>query len=132
MINLSEFEFVEKHFGGHKYRLSLRKIDSKEEVGFVIVDLQGDFNRFGEYCIGKKLAHIIRLETAYSYTKQGIAHAVLDRLFSKYKDWNFSLFVYPTFRGENDFNMNDLRKWYKQFGFVKTKELIYTMVRKPK
>lgn len=128
-FNLSDFEFVEKREFNH-YRLSLNRKGSNEEAGFVFVDLDGDFNRYGQYCNGDKLAHIVRLETVYSYTKCGVAHALLNKLFENFKDWNFSLFVYPTYRGKNDYYLKDLRKWYEQFGFVKTKELVYTMVKK--
>lgn len=131
MEGLSAFTFIERYCCDNTiYRLSLHKMNTKEEVGFVLVDLHGDLNRYREYCNGDNLAHIVRLETEYSYTKRGIAHALLNKLFETFKDWNFSLLVYPTYRGEKDYYRKDLQKWYEQFGFVRTKEFTTTMVKK--
>lgn len=125
-----EIKFIEKYFNKSNYKLSLYNKTTNEEIGFVLLELNGDLNRYGEYCKGNKLAHIVRLETKYSYTKQGVAHTLLNKLFTDFNDWNFSLFVYPEYRGEKDFNKKDLQKWYTQFGFERTKELISTMVKK--
>lgn len=125
-----EIKFVEKYFDKSNYKLSLYNKTTNEEIGFVLLELNGDLNRYGEYCNGNKLAHIVRLETKYSYTKQGVAHTLLNKLFTDFNNWNFSLFVYPGYRGEKDFNKKDLQKWYTQFGFERTKELISTMVKK--
>ena len=127
---MEEIKFVEKYFDKSNYKLSLYNKTTNEEIGFVLLELNGDLNRYGEYCNGNKLAHIVRLETKYSYTKQGVAHTLLNKLFTDFNNWNFSLFVYPEYRGEKDFNKKDLQKWYTQFGFERTKELISTMVKK--
>lgn len=99
----------------------------------VILNINCDeYPRYKEYCNGNKLAKIIRVETNPNYIGQGIASTLIRNAISKYKDYNFVLLCSPQKRLEDTdtlITVKDLQMFYSKFGFVKTNELLPTMIR---
>lgn len=99
----------------------------------VILNINCDeYARYKEYCNGNKLAKIIRVETNPNYIGQGIASTLIRNAINKYKDYNFVLLCSPQKRLEDTDTLTtvkDLQMFYSKFGFVKTNELLPTMIR---
>lgn len=99
----------------------------------VILNINCDeYARYKEYCNGNKLAKIIRVETNPNYIGQGIASTLIQNAIEKYKDYNFVLLCSPQKRLEDTDTLTtvkDLQMFYSKFGFVKTNELLPTMIR---
>lgn len=99
----------------------------------VILNINCDeYPRYKEYCNGNKLAKIIRVETNPNYVGQGIASTLIRNAIKKYKDYNFVLLCSPQRRCEDTDTLTtveDLQMFYSKFGFIKTNELLPTMVR---
>jgi len=99
----------------------------------VILNINCDeYPRYKEYCNGNKLAKIVRVETNPNYIGQGIASTLIKNAINKYKDYNFVLLCSPQKRLEDTDTLTtvkDLQMFYSKFGFVKTNELLPTMIR---
>ena len=100
----------------------------------VILDTNCDeYPRYKEYCNGDKLAKIIRVETNPNYVGQGIATKLIKNTIDKYKEYNLILLCSPQKRWEDTDTLKtvaDLEMFYSKFGFVRTDELLPTMIRK--
>ena len=100
----------------------------------VILDINcNEYSRYKEYCNGDKLAKIIRVETNPNYVGQGIATKLIKNTINKYKEYNFLLLCSPCKRWEDTDTLKtvaDLEMFYSKFGFVRTDELLPTMIRK--
>ena len=102
----------------------------------VILDTNCDeYPRYKEYCNGNKLAKIIRVETNPNYVGQGIASQLIKNTINKYKEYNLILLCSPCKREENTDTLktiSDLEMFYSKFGFIRTNELLPTMILKTK
>lgn len=100
----------------------------------VIININCDeYPRYKEYCNGSKLAKIIRVETNPHYIGKGFASKLLQETINKFKDYNLLLLCSPMKRCENTDTLktvSDLQMFYSKFGFVRTNELLPTMIRK--
>ena len=102
-------------------------------VSTMIVDRYGEYSRYKHLCNGKKIAKIVRIETARRYVGCGLASRLLKQAL-EYLDqsrYNVYLLVSPQPRDEDKLrSVSDLKMFYEKFGFVKTFELLPTMFRK--
>ena len=100
----------------------------------IVLDIKCDeYPRYKEYCNGNKLIKIIRVETNPHYIGQGIASKLIKLTLEKYKNTNFVLLCSPCKRLENTDTLKtvtDLQIFYSKFGFVRTNELLPTMIYK--
>lgn len=100
----------------------------------IVLDIKCDeYPRYKEYCNGDKLIKIIRVETNPHYVGQGIASKLIKLTLEKYKNTNFVLLCSPCKRLENTDTLKiatDLQIFYTKFGFVRTNELLPTMIYK--
>lgn len=100
----------------------------------IVLDIKCDeYPRYKEYCNGNKLIKIIRVETNPYYVGQGIASKLIKLTLEKYKNTNFVLLCSPCKRLENTDTLKtvtDLQIFYSKFGFVRTNELLPTMIYK--
>ena len=100
----------------------------------VILDTNCDeYPRYKKYCNGNKLAKIIRVETNSNYVGQGIATKLIKNTINKYKEYNLILLCSPQKRCEDTDTLKtvaDLQMFYSKFGFIRTDELLPTMIRK--
>ena len=100
----------------------------------IVLDIKCDeYPRYKEYCNGNKLIKIIRVETNPHYVGQGIASKLIKLTLEKYKNTNFVLLCSPCKRLENTDTLKtaaDLQIFYAKFGFVRTNELLPTMIYK--
>ena len=98
----------------------------------IVLDIKCDeYPRYKEYCNGNKLIKIIRVETNPHYVGQGIASKLIKLTLEKYT--NFVLLCSPCKRLENTDTLKtvtDLQIFYSKFGFVRTNELLPTMIYK--
>lgn len=103
-------------------------------VSKVIIDLNCDeYTRYKEYCNNDKLAKIIRIETNPYYVGKGYASKLLKFAIKKLKNYNLLLLCSPQRRLEETDTLktvSDLQMFYSKFGFIKTDELLPTMIRK--
>ena len=101
-----------------------------ERIGTLMVNPSyGGFNRYADYCKANgKLAWVIIVKVDKRHTNQGIATALIKRAIGEFHDYNIGLEVFPCVHQ----NMDDeqLKKFYSKFGFVRTKELFPTMIRR--
>ena len=100
-------------------------------IGTVIVDpLYGDFNRYpDDYCKPNgKLAWVVIIKVDKSYTNRGIATSLMRRVIKNFHNWNIGLVVAPCLH--QTMSQNQLKEFYSKFGFVRTKELCCTMIRR--
>ena len=102
----------------------------------VIIDVECDeFPRYKEYCNGNKLAKIIRVETNPNYVGKGYASKLIKSAIKKFKTYNIVLLCSPCKRWEDTDTLKtakDLQMFYSKFGFVRTNELLPTMIYKAK
>ena len=105
-------------------------------AGEVIIDMSGDeYPRYKEYCNGIKLAKIIRVETSPLYVGKGVASKLIKTAIEKLNNYNLLLLCCPCGRFERGENtdtlktVSDLQMFYSKFGFVKTNELLPTMIK---
>ena len=100
----------------------------------IVLDIKCDeYPRYKEYCNGDKLIKIIRVETNPHYVGKGIASKLIKLALKKYKNSNFILLCSPCKRNENTDTLKtavDLQIFYAKFGFVRTNELLPTMIYK--
>ena len=100
----------------------------------IIIDINCDeYPRYKEYCKNNKLVKIIRVETHPNYIGKGYASKLIKFAIKKLKEYNFILLCSPCKRSENTDTLNtisDLENFYSKFGFIRTKELLPTMIRK--
>jgi len=100
----------------------------------VIIDIECDeFPRYKEYCNGNKLAKIIRVETNPNYVGKGYASKLIKLALNKFKTYNIVLLCSPCKRWEDTDTLKtakDLQIFYSKFGFVRTNELLPTMIYK--
>jgi GNAT superfamily N-acetyltransferase len=103
-------------------------------VSKAIIDLNCDeYIRYKEYCNNDRLAKIIRIETNSNYVGKGYASKLLNFVIKKFKNYNLLLLCSPQKRCEDTDTLTtvaDLQMFYSKFGFVKTDELLPTMIRK--
>lgn len=112
----------------------IRAYDSNDPVGVLILDLDCDeYARYKKYCIGNKLAKLVRVETNPTYVGKGIASSLIKAAIANFKNYNIVLLCSPCKRSENTDTLksvSDLQMFYSKFGFEKTDELLPTMIRK--
>lgn len=100
----------------------------------IIININCDeYSRYKEYCNGNKLAKIVRVETNSYYVGKGFASQLIRAVTKKFKDYNFLLLCSPIKRCENTDTLktiSDLQMFYSKFGFVRTNELLPTMILK--
>ena len=105
-------------------------------ISKIIIDINCDeYPRYKEYCNGTKLVKIIRVETNPNYIGKGYASKLIKFAIQKFKEYNFLLLCSPCKRLENTDTLktiSDLEMFYSKFGFVRTNELLPTMIRKSK
>lgn len=103
-------------------------------VGTITIDTKcNEYPRYYEYCNGDKLAKIIRVETNPHYVGQGIASKLIKLAIKKFKDYNLVLLCDPQKRWEDTDTLktiSDLQMFYSKFGFIRTNELLPTMILK--
>ena len=102
--------------------------DKNTRIGKVCIDLDSeDSNRYKNY--NNKAAKIILVQTNQSVCKQGIATSLLNKTIEEFKDYVLYLNVIPL---RNDYNKNDLIRFYSKFGFAKyNKDIcITTMIKR--
>lgn len=112
----------------------IRAYDNNDPVGVLILDLDCDeYARYKKYCIGNKLAKLVRVETNPTYVGKGIASSLIKAAIVNFKNYNIVLLCSPCKRSENTDTLksvSDLQMFYSKFGFEKTDELLPTMIRK--
>ena len=100
----------------------------------IVLDIKCDeYHRYKEHCNGNKLIKIIRVETNPHSVGQGIASKLIKLTLKKYKNTNFVLLCRPCKRLENTDTLKtatDVQIFYAKFGFVRTNELLPTMIYK--
>lgn len=101
-----------------------------ERIGTLMVNPSyGGFNRYADYCKANgKLAWVIIVKVDKSYTNRGIATSLMRRVMKKFHNWNIGLVVAPCLH--QTMSQNQLKEFYSKFGFVRTKELCCTMIRR--
>ena len=108
--------------------------DEAVVVSTIVIDINCDeYPRYKEYCNGDKLAKIIRVETKPYYVGKGYASKLLKFAIKKFKNYNLLLLCSPQRRWEDTDTIKtvvELQMFYSKFGFVKTDELLPTMIRK--
>lgn len=112
----------------------IRAYNNNDPVGVLILDLDCDeYARYKKYCIGNKLAKLVRVETNPTYVGKGIASSLIKAAIANFKNYNIVLLCSPCKRSENTDTLksvSDLQMFYSKFGFEKTDELLPTMIRK--
>lgn len=114
----------------------IQAFNKEIRLGTLIIDINCDeYPRYKEYCNGYKLAKIIIVETNPNYVGQGIATKLIKNTINKYKEYNLILLCSPQKRCEDTDTdtlktVADLQMFYSKFGFIKTDELLPTMIRK--
>jgi len=102
----------------------------------IVIEINCDeYPRYKEYCNGYKLAKIIRVETNPHYIGQGYASKLIKLAINKFKDFNIVLLCCPCKRWEDTDTLktiSDLEMFYSKFGFIRTNELLPTMIHKTK
>jgi len=103
-------------------------------VSKMIVEIDNnEYPRYKEYCNNDKIVKIIRIETKPYYVGKGYASKLLKFIIKKFKNYNLLLLCSPQKRFEDTDTLTtvaDLQMFYSKFGFVKTNELLPTMIRK--
>lgn len=112
----------------------IQLIDDKATlVSKIIIEINNDeYPRYKEYCKGKLFAKIIRVETYPNYVGKGYATKLMNFLIKKFKYYNILLLCSPCKREENTDilkTVSDLEKFYSKFGFIRTNELLPTMIK---
>ena len=103
--------------------------ETGKKIGFLIAKDSSDiYCRFAEYCNGKKLMSIIIVYVQKDYIGNGIGTALINKLLKDYKDYNILLIVNPMMH--KTLSKEELYKFYEKFGFVRTNELVCTMIKK--
>ena len=115
----------------------IQLIDDKATlVSKIIIEINNDeYPRYKEYCKGNRFAKIIRVETYPNYVGKGYATKLMNFLIKKFKYYNILLLCSPCKREENTDTLktiSDLEMFYSKFGFIRTNELLPTMIRKSK
>ena len=115
----------------------IQLIDDKATlVSKIIIEINNDeYLRYKEYCKGKLFAKIIRVETYPNYVGKGYATKLMNFLIKKFEYYNILLLCSPCKREENTDTLktiSDLEMFYSKFGFIRTNELLPTMIRKSK
>ena len=115
----------------------IQLIDDKATlVSKIIIEINNDeYPRYKEYCKGKLFAKIIRVETHPNYIGKGYATKLMNFLIKKFKYYNILLLCCPCKREEDTDTLktiSDLEMFYSKFGFIRTKELLPTMILKAK
>ena len=112
----------------------IKALDNETLLGVIVLDINCDeYSRYKEYCNGNKLVKIVRVETNPNFIGKGIASKLIKLAIECYNDYNFVLLCSPCKRSENTDTLKsvgDLQMFYSKFGFVKTTELLPTMIRK--
>lgn len=112
----------------------IQLIDDKATlVSKIIIEINNDeYPRYKEYCNGNKLAKIIRVETHPNYVGKGYATKLMNFLIKKFKYYNILLLCSPCRNNGTDTlkTVADLQMFYSKFGFVRTEELLPTMILK--
>lgn len=100
----------------------------------IIININCDeYPRYKEYCNGNKLAKIVRVETNPHYVGKGFASQLMRAVTEKFKNYNLLLLCSPIKRCRNTDTLktvSDLQMFYSKFGFVRTEELLPTMILK--
>jgi GNAT superfamily N-acetyltransferase len=121
--------------GGSKCFLQLIN-DEARVVSSVVIDLKYDeYPRYKEYCNSEKIAKIIRVETNPNHVGKGYASKLIKYAIKKLNDYNLVLLCSPQKRWEDTDTLKtvtDLQMFYSKFGFVKTNELLPTMIKQAK
>ena len=108
--------------------------DTATLVSSLTIDIECDeYSRYKEYCHGNKLAKIIRVETNPSYVGKGYASKLIRYAIKKLNGYNLVLLCSPCKRSGNPdtlVTVGNLEKFYSKFGFIRTNELLPTMIRK--
>jgi len=121
--------------GGNKCFLQLIN-DEARVVSSVVIDLKCDeYPRYKEYCKGNKLAKIIRVETNPNHVGKGYASKLIKHAIKKLNNYNLVLLCSPCNRWEDTDTLktvSDLQIFYSKFGFIKTNELLPTMIKQAK
>lgn len=115
----------------------IQLIDDKATlVSKIIIEINNDeYPRYKEYCKGNRFAKIIRVETHPNYVGKGYATKLMNFLIKKFRCYNILLLCSPCKREENTDTLNtvsDLEKFYSKFGFIRTNELLPTMIKQSK
>lgn len=112
----------------------IKALDNETLLGIIVLDIKCDeYSRYKEYCNGNKLVKIVRVETNPNFIGKGIASKLIKLAIERYNDHNFVLLCSPCKRSENTDTLKsvaDLQMFYSKFGFVKSTELLPTMIRK--
>ena len=118
----------------HNNNYFIKAFNNETIIGNIIIDTNClEYPRYKEYCNGNKLVKIVRVETNPNYVGQGIATKLIKNTIDKYKEYNLILLCSPQKRIENTDTLKtvaDLQIFYSKFGFIKTDELLPTMIRK--
>jgi len=108
--------------------------DEAVVVSTIVIDINCDeYPRYKKYCNGDNLAKIIRVETKPYYVGKGYASKLLNFAIKKFKNYNLLLLCSPQRRWEDTDTIKtvaELQMFYSKFGFIKTDELLPTMIRK--
>lgn len=112
----------------------IQLIDDKATlVSKIIIEINNDeYPRYKEYCKGKLFAKIIRVETYPNYVGKGYATKLMNFLIKKFEYYNILLLCSPCKREENTDTLktiSDLEMFYSKFGFIRTNELLPTMIK---
>lgn len=115
----------------------IQLIDDKATlVSKIIIEINNDeYPRYKEYCKGKLFAKIIRVETYPNYVGKGYATKLMNFLIKKFEYYNILLLCSPCKREENTDTLktiSDLEMFYSKFGFIRTNELLPTMIKQAK
>ena len=122
-------------FSSNEGTYYIQLIDDKATlVSKIIIEINNDeYPRYKEYCNGDKLAKIIRIETHPNYIGKGYATKLMNFLIKKFKYYNIVLLCSPQKRCEDIDTLktiSDLEMFYSKFDFIRTNELLPTMIRK--
>jgi GNAT superfamily N-acetyltransferase len=108
--------------------------EDEMHIGTVTIEIDcNEYPRFKEYCNGNKLAKIVGVETKPNYVGLGIATKLLKETIKKFKNYNLVLLCSPHKRWEDTDTLKtvaDLQMFYSKFGFIRTNELLPTMILK--